>query len=134
MTTRARSKVLLLIAGCWLFVAALGGVAYAGFKQEQNVSVTATTASGSIGTARNSADTVQFIKCTIQGFTASNSVFCSARNSAGTSFSCTANGNATLANAVAAIGVGSRLFIVQSGGACTQIDVTNGSDWKPAVP
>lgn len=132
-----RSRLLLMAVGCSLGLAGIGGTVYAGFKQDQNVTINAgaTTASGSVGTARNSADNVQFIRCTVQSFAGANAVFCAARNAANVNFSCSANANANnFATAVAGIGVGSRLFIAQSGGVCTQIDVTNGSDWKPAVP
>jgi hypothetical protein len=137
MTRSIRSTVFALVLGCSVVAMGFGNVVHAGLKAEANVSIGAgsSTASGSMGTARNSADNVQFIRCTVQGFANANAVFCAARNTAGTTFSCTANANSpSFAAAVSAIGVGSRLFIAQSGGVCTQIDVTNSSEGKPEVP
>jgi hypothetical protein len=139
MTQKLRKNVLATGVAAAL---ALSGInmAWAGLKSEENVSVTVSgssaTAAGAVGTARASADTVQFIRCTVQGFATSNSIFCSARSAAGTNFSCTANGltNPARAIAVAAMSEGSRLFIAANNGECTQIDVTNSSANKPKVP
>ena len=124
----------LILAG----LVGLSGAVYAGFKTEENVSVsisgTTASAAGAVGTARNSADAVQFIRCTVQGFSTTNSVFCAARTIAGVNFSCSANNSHTLATSVSAIDSGSRLFIFAQSGVCTQIDVTNSSEHKPKVP
>ena len=120
-----------------LGVAAVTSPVWAGSKVEENVSISVSgsnaTAVGAVGTARNSADSTQFISCTVQGFTSSNAVFCSARTVGGTTFGCTAN-SASLAASVSAMDTGSRLFIAAQSGVCTQIDVTNSSQHKPKVP
>lgn len=129
-----------LFAGLILLIALVGvsRSGLAGLKTEENVhlgvSGSGTTAAGAVGTARNSADVTQFIRCTVQGFTNSSAVFCAARDAAGNSFSCTANNSTALATSVSAIDAGSRLFIFQVGGVCQQIDVTNSSEYKPKVP
>ena len=138
MKIERRGRLVLVTAAVALTLAGVAGTVVAGAKSEANVSITvgasSTTVVGSVGTARNSADTVQMIKCTTKGFTSSNSVSCQARTAAGAFYSCTAN-SANLAAATAAINPGSRLYIVgTNAGSCTQLDVTNGSEWQPAVP
>jgi len=138
MERAARKKIIISAIASVVGLAGLSGSVYAGLKTEENVSITVngtqSTAVGAIGTARNSADATQFIRCTVQGFTSSNSVFCAARTVGGTNFSCTANGSTTLATSVSAMDSGSRLFIFAVNGVCQQIDVTNSSEHKPKVP
>jgi hypothetical protein len=119
-----------------LLVGGAAGTVAAGYKLESEVKVTATSASGSIGSARNSADTKQYIQCSISGTSSSKTVSCAASDSAGNFFSCTGNSNADhLAAAVAAIGSNSKVIVYgTNGGACTQIISYNGSQHKPAVP
>jgi hypothetical protein len=136
--SRATRRILLAAATVVAMVVGVGSV-YAGLKLDENVAITVSgansTAVGAVGSVRATADNVQFIRCTIQGLAASNNVFCSARNIAGTqSFSCTANNNVTLARAVAGISGNSRLFLAATSGVCTQIDSTNGSVNRPAIP
>jgi len=137
MMQNTRKRMLLVAFVSTMGVAAATSPVWAGSKTEESVSITVSgsnaTAAGAVGTARNSADTNQFISCTVQGFTGSNAVFCSARTAAGTNFSCTGNG-ANLAASVAAMDTGSRLFIFAQSGVCQQIDVTNSSQHKPKVP
>lgn len=130
-----KSRGLMLLAASAVQLLRLEGSASAGLKADENVSVNAGSAAGSVGTARSSSDAVQYIECTVQSFPSGSAVFCAARNKAGTFLSCTASANASnFATAVAAIGVGSRTYFAVSGGACTQIDVRNGSRDRPAVP
>jgi hypothetical protein len=124
-----------------LALVGVGGSVLAGQKTESTVSITvgatSSTASGALGTARASADTNQMISCTITGLTTANNVNCSARDAAGNFLSCTANsGAAFLAEAVGGIGPNSRLYFVveNATGKCTQINSTNGSQYKPVVP
>lgn len=134
------SKRFLTGALAALFLAGAGGSVLAGQKTEGAVNITvgasSSTASGAVGSARASADTSQMISCTITGLTTSNAASCMARDAAGNFLSCTANSNATyLANAVSGIGSSSRIyFVVNASGVCTQINSTNGSQYKPAVP
>jgi hypothetical protein len=135
MRTTRTKKMLVVISTALFTMTGASGLVIAGLKSTQNVTVSATSASGAVGTARASADAVQFIRCTVQGTTAGNNVFCAARNTAGTSLSCTANGSPNLAHSVAAIGPTSRIyFAVNASGACIQVDVTNSSEYPPMVP
>ena len=138
--TSPRRKALITLFSVLGLVGA-GGSVLAGQKLESTVSVTvgatSSTASGGLGTARASADGNQMIQCTITGLNTANNVFCSARDAAGNFLSCTANTNATfLAAAVGGIGPNSRLYFVveNATGRCTQINSTNGSQYKPVVP
>jgi hypothetical protein len=136
--SKRRKRTLLAVMACSVVVVTIGGSVFAGLKVEENVAVTVSgtsaTARGAIGTARNSPDSTQFIRCTVQGFVSSNAVFCSARTKAGKNFACVNNDSPSLALAVAGVGTNSRLFIAAENGVCTQIDSTNGSVNKPAVP
>jgi hypothetical protein len=134
MNRKVISRKALVLVFSALAIAGASGSVLAGQKSENTVTVTSTTASGSLGTARSSADTNQMIQCTVKGFSTQAAVSCAARDAAGNYFSCTAY-STTLATAAAGIGPNSRLYIVaNSSGACTQIDSTNGSYYKPVVP
>ena len=135
MNQKPFSRKGLIVLFSTLAVVGVSGSVLAGQKSESNVSVTSTSAAGSVGTARSSADANQFIQCQITGTTGSNSVGCSARDAAGTYLSCTGNSNATyLAAAVAGIGPNSRIYFAVNAGVCTQITSYNGSQYKPVVP
>lgn len=63
----------------------LSGTAFAGLKGTYNVVTTASSFSGSLGSARNSADAIQYIGCRDQQTVA----YCYARDAVGVSKSCT---------------------------------------------
>jgi hypothetical protein len=141
MDQKPFSRRALIVLFSVFAVAGVSGSVIAGEKRESTVSITnngvTTTVSGGLGTARASADANQMISCTITGLNTANNASCSARDAAGTFASCTANANATfLAAAVSGIGPNSRLFFVidNATGRCTQINSTNGSQYKPVVP
>ena len=78
--------------------------------------------SGALG----SADATQFIGCSTTG----TSVFCQARNSAGTRVSCSSSDPAHL-EALKAMGDDSRLYVrYDASGACTQVNVYSYSYWE----
>src|SRR6478672_955740 len=69
------------------FVLGMGGMAFAGLRTTNTVVVVNTAASkyayGSLGSARNSVDTLQYIGCTVYAGTATPTrVSCFARNAA----------------------------------------------------
>jgi hypothetical protein len=135
MNQKTFSRKGLIVLFSALAIVGASGSVLAGQKTESNVTVTATTGFGSVGTARSSADANQFIQCQITGTTGSNSVSCAARDAAGTYLTCTGNANATyLAAAVAGIGPNSRIYFAVNAGVCTQITSSNGSQYKPVVP
>jgi len=88
---------------------------------------------GSIGAARNSADTVQYIGCLVYGTASGKSVYCSARNANGNVAACTSN-VAQLIEAVAAMNENSILDIGYGGGVCSHIYVQGSSFALPVSP
>jgi hypothetical protein len=117
-------------------VAALSGTAYAGLKAASPVFIDtgARIANGMLGSARNSADAVQHIGCYTNALTASVTTFCQARNSAGTSVSCSTT-SANLVNVVQGMTGDSHLwFSWNAAGTCTEIDVYNVSQSPPKNP
>ncbi|MCW8877532.1 MAG: hypothetical protein OQJ89_03355 [Kangiellaceae bacterium] len=72
-----------------LVAALFSTAALAGFTNHYQVNVGSTTAYGSLVGARNSADNTQYIVCSYVGFSSNPYGICSARNSSGTTKSCT---------------------------------------------
>ena len=126
-------KLLLLVA----LVVVPAGVVTAGEKLSAPVVVNtvARTASGAMGTARNSADGNQMIGCQVNsGTTFSENVLCSARDAAGNFRSCQSF-NATLIQAATAISSNSQLFFAWDvNNACTSLSVTTFSRFEPPLP
>jgi len=105
-----------------LVTVAVSGAAFAGYTLSVPVTVTATTFSGALGSARNSADATQYIFCKDNG----TSAFCGARDSAGTTKSCTTTAAAHL-DVVRSMVDTSRIDVTFSGGTCTSVSQVNGS-------
>src|SRR5687768_18530035 len=109
------------------FVLAMAGGTFAGVKYAGPVSVGATHLSGSLGTARNSADSQQYIGCSITGAYAT----CSARTAdtptVPAKYGNCITSNTNLINAVRSIGPMSSLSITFDAdtGDCRTISVTN---------
>jgi len=109
----------------------LSSNAFSGLKAINNVIVGASYFYGAFGTARNSADTVQYIGCWDYG----NSARCFARNSASTAKSC----STTDPNHLAVIrGLVDSTYIYvnfnTTTGACTNVYSYNNSFWEPKQP
>jgi hypothetical protein len=67
-----------------ILIAASSASALAGYKQTSNVVIYANgVTQGSMGTARNSADTLQYIGCEIYASTSYSNLHCRARDAAG---------------------------------------------------
>jgi len=62
--------------------------AFAGLSSTLTVQVGSNYAAGALRSARASADTVEFIGCTLSPYQSSNYVYCQATNSAGQSYYC----------------------------------------------
>jgi hypothetical protein len=97
------------------------------------------SAQGNLTDARQSADGVQFIGCTLTGYRngiGNGVVYCFARNAAGQSASCyTREVSPYMASAVAAMGPHTNLqfYWFQSSGECRSVSVTASSDRLPAA-
>jgi len=124
------------------FLAALAAstlslAAFAGAKTGQVVTINdaQSQANGDLGYVRNTADSVQFIRCYINGSGqgAANGV-CQARNAAGVLRSCTTNYDRWL-TVIASINSDSNvLFRWNADGKCTMLIVDNNSTFAPKAP
>lgn len=129
-------KLNLMVAGA---VGALlaGTAAWAGYKSTYYVGVDTTSreAYGSFGSARASADSVQYIGCAVQGFSnGTNYVLCQARNANNVSAYCSSSEPA-LVNAATALSDGSYMYLNwDANGTCTYLYVSNASQWAPRQP
>lgn len=86
-------------------------------------------ASGSLSSARTSADTLQFISCEL--YATSGTITCKARNSAGTQRNCTTT-DPVYVKTVQMINISSYVaFWWDAAGNCTNILVRNGSNYLP---
>lgn len=103
---------------------------FAGTKSTSNVYVGTTSFSGSLGTARNSADTNQQIGC--WSYTPGTG-FCYGKNSTGTSASCTTS-DAAMLTAIKSMKGDSYIRVNFSSGACTSVFISNFSSFEPKQP
>ncbi|RKH85088.1 hypothetical protein D7Y21_23540 [Corallococcus sp. AB045] len=112
-------------------------VAYAGSKTQFFVTIntTARTAYGAMGTARNSADTVQNIYCrTFADTTSGESVRCFANNTASGNVSCYSSSPALVRSVQSANDSAYIYFSWDAAGVCQTIDVLKGSHLEPKAP
>ena len=110
--------------------------AYAGLKSGYEVQISTsgsiTTAVGSVGKARNSADSSQYIFC----YTLNNtSGYCGAKTASGTFKACTTSSSDKIA-VIRSIGVNSHVAFKTNGSStsCYSVQVVNGSHLQPAIP
>ncbi|CAM3560131.1 hypothetical protein G4177_05900 [Corallococcus sp. ZKHCc1 1396] len=112
----------------------LSTASFAGTKVSSPVVVNtvARTFSGSLGSARNSADTQQLLIC--YTLTSGTTAVCQARDASGVSVSCTTT-NAALLAQVRSLNSDSYLQATYDvSGNCTDIVVGTGSSFEPKVP
>ncbi|MBN9688491.1 MULTISPECIES: hypothetical protein [unclassified Corallococcus] len=110
----------------------LSTASFAGEKFSYPVAVDTTnqTFSGSMGTARNSTDTLQILSC----FYSTSFVSCFAQDDSGVSASCLST-DAELVATVRALGSDSYLQVnYDNAGTCTSIIVGAGSYFEPKQP
>jgi hypothetical protein len=89
-------------------------------------------ASGALGDARHSGDGFQFIGCHI--YRAASGIFdagCAARNSTGNDFVTCYTVNPDLIQLIGTISQGGHLYFSVSAGACSAIEVSYGSQFRP---
>ena len=124
-------KVMAFVLAAAMVVAAMAVQAKAGMKAAYPVSIGTNTASGSLGTARNSEDTVQYIGCTLRAIGIDRIVSCGARDAEGQSLSCSTT-NPLMADVAAAINGDSYVsFTRNESGSCVSLSVSNASHWEP---
>ncbi len=110
----------------------LGAVwAHAGARSTNEVYVGPGSASGSLGSARNSTGTKQYIGCALDAYTGSASVYCMAQNSVGAYGSCYSSSSRMIAALNTLNGDSNLYFSWDSSGTCTNLYITNKSDYAP---
>ena len=124
----------LLAAALGLVLA--GGVAQAGYKLNfpVNINLTSRYAQGSLGSARNSIDTVQYIECSFDIWPASKAAYCYVKNAAGTTANCYTTDPALVAAVQELDDDGWILFRWDAGNVCTNISGGVGSPYMPRSP
>lgn len=116
-----------------LALAALASSAFAGYRDATPVYVDGTSryAYGYLGTARNSADTIQYIGCSISAGASGSYATCEARSPANVTRSCY-TANAEMLGAVRMIQDDSFVFFTwDTAGNCTQVFTSNYSWGEP---
>lgn len=137
MTTTTWKKALFVVLA---LVAAPAGFAVAGQKQSAEVLINEklSRAMGSLGSARNSAELTQHIGCTVFTFSnGSSNVLCTARTAANLVRSCSTNSTMApaLVEAARKITGDSYIFFQWNAvGDCTELDITNASQFAPKNP
>ena len=112
--------------------------AFAGLKSSAPVYIGTNMAAGSLGTARNGTDALQYMECftmTTVGATATTtSLACYARDIAGKSVACYGTNPALVAQVRALKGDSFLQFSWDANGQCTQIWVNDSSGYAPKNP
>lgn len=125
-----------MIGATVLAALAIGGLAFGGARSTWEVYVDTTShyAQGSLGSARNSADSMQYIGCSAEN----DYIYCSARNVSGTWVHCDAYSSAMAATVRA---IGSDGFVQfywtpgsPTSGTCSSVQVNHYSYLAPKAP
>jgi hypothetical protein len=117
---------------------ALSTAAWAGARGGAGVTIVISgdngTASGTMGTVRHSADTLQYIGCTVAANAASKWVACSARNASNVTVTCTSWAPDIVQVAHAMTSDAHISFSWDGSGACTGLSVRPDSRYRPKEP
>lgn len=127
----------------WVLVAvglcgagAFVGRASAGNKSSEAVAINTAVriAYGSVGSARNSADSIQWIGCSLAGYPTAVSASCSGSTATGITFTCIVPSTSKIVDVVKSIQGDSRIRIEwDAAGTCTRLDLSNDSRREPKV-
>jgi hypothetical protein len=129
-----------LAIAAFLATASVGLFAFAGDRTSAPVTIdtTARRAAGSLGSTRNASPSGSYIGCQIIGASGSStpSFVCSARVGGTTPVAKTCSGSgAAMVAAAAAVTTDSHIvFKWDSAGTCTNLTVSNFSDYEPKAP
>jgi hypothetical protein len=134
---KADSMKKILVTGATVFaMIGLSGLAFAGAKADGQVKIDLTnrSASGALGAARNSADAVQYIGCTVINSTtgaSGYSVAMDAQGQGGSNAMCTIS-TPEMVNTARSISESQNVkFAWDSSGKCTSLVVSNYSTYEP---
>lgn len=126
----------LVIASVLVAAFASTSAVQAGTKTSNEVKITDSQrrAEGSLGSARASADTNQYLACTVHSSASDIYMSCSARDASGLFRSC-ASSSDTLVQAALSLSASSMIvFTWDANYACQTLDVANGSLYLPTSP
>jgi len=113
---------------------ALGGLAYGGTKYVQPVYIDlgAQYAYGSMGSARNSVDSTQYIACSFATQASGVTGYCQARDANGTNASCFFSNNLNHEKALMGMTADARIFFMwKPDGSCDYIQIYAASMYEP---
>ncbi|PWK54347.1 hypothetical protein [Pleionea mediterranea] len=110
------------------FALLVASISYAGYTNHYVVNISSNIAYGSMVGARNSADNSQFISCAFVGLPSSQYGVCSARDTAGTYFSCTTT-EPYHVDQIRGLSNESYLYIRRDGSKCDYIYSSTGSQY-----
>jgi hypothetical protein len=119
-----------------LVTAIASAVSWAGMKNTAPVVIDLTNrfAGGSLGDARNSQDAIQYIGCSSIGGTSQNSMYCSAKDAAGTYVNCTSSDSRLIDETRALTGESAIQFSWDANANCTSLYVATYSVYFPMQP
>lgn len=119
-----------LAAAAVLASLSIATLASAGYATTSEVTISGVSAWGAMGDARSSADSVQYIGCTLYAYPTSESGSCLARNASGTYLGCTASSDAQRDIIKSIKGQGTRVYFADDGsGYCSTIQVIESSSY-----
>jgi hypothetical protein len=133
MNSRFNRGLVAAAAACAL---SLGAVAGTKTIQQVSINDSKSTAVGDLGYVRGTSDDVQYIGCAINGNGSAGGAngYCTARNAAGVTRSCSTNVPRWL-DIIGSVNGDSRVFFRwDTDGKCTMIVVENSSTWSPKQP
>lgn len=128
----------LVVASALVSLGLVSVLARAGSKSNSEVYVykaadSSGYAYGALGSARNSAGSNQLLSCSVSSLTGSVSLFCSARDSAGTYVSCTSSSSRLVTAAQSLKGDSYMTMYWDSSGKCTEFYISNNSAYAPKL-
>ena len=128
---KKRTPILIAALAC----AVVGGTASAGFKLSGPVVISGTLAFGTVGDARASANTVEYIGCSVTGSTTSGlSATCGARDANSNNKSCSTSDPGLVQVAANVKAFSWIAFTHNTSGQCLTLAVYNYSYYPPMVP
>ncbi|WNG48323.1 hypothetical protein F0U60_32485 [Archangium minus] len=126
-----------VVLGCAMAAVLAGTAAWAGSRYVGPVTInlSAKEAYGTLGSARNSQDALQFITCDAHAFNdGSKHMSCTAKNASGTSVYCTSTVPVLVETARSLSGDAFVFFEWDASGACTYLGVGHSSEFEPKRP
>ncbi|HYO53610.1 hypothetical protein [Archangium sp.] len=122
------------VLGCAVAAVLAGTAAWAGSKYSYPVFIDLTQkkAYGTLGAARNSSDTTQFISCDVHAYSdGSKNMSCAAKSTSGTYVYCSSTVAALVETARSLSGDSFVYFQWDTSGVCTYLGVGHSSEYAP---